>query len=84
MRCRNRPGSERDLLAYGYTGITMTVAGRFADHDKKVSGTVSLIEDPSPATYYGGSTGNVPYTNCTVASTPYTFSAKPAWRSELY
>ncbi|HEX4437062.1 MAG TPA: hypothetical protein VH061_09735 [Solirubrobacteraceae bacterium] len=60
------------LSAYGYTGITMTVVGRFADHYKKVSGTVSLVEDPSPATYYGGSTGDTPYTNCTVASTPYT------------
>ena len=75
---------EVPLSAYGYTGITMTVAGRFADHYKKVSGTVSLIEAPSPATFYGGSTGNVPYTNCTVASTPYKFSTKPAWRSELY
>jgi hypothetical protein len=73
-----------ELSAYGYTGITMTVSGRFADHYKKVSGTVSLAEDPSPTTYYGGSTGNVAYTNCTVASTPYTFSAKPAWRSEVY
>jgi hypothetical protein len=73
-----------ELSAYRYTGITMTVAGRFVDHDKKVSGTVSLAEDPSPATYYGGSTGNVAYTNCTVASTPYKFSAKPAWRSQVY
>jgi hypothetical protein len=75
---------EVQLAAYGYAGITMTVAGQYADHDKKVSGTVSLAENPSPATYYGGSTGNVPYTNCTVASTPYSFSAKPAWRSEEY
>ena len=69
------------LAAYGYPGITMTVAGEFADHDMKVNGKVTLME-ASPSTLYRGN--NTPYTNCTVASAPYTFSAKPKWRSELY
>jgi hypothetical protein len=70
------------LSAYGYTGITMTVAGQYADHYKQVSGTVSLTEDPSPETIPDGAGPS--YTNCTVASTPYAFSAKPKWRSEEY
>jgi hypothetical protein len=70
------------LYAYGYTGLTMTVAGQYSDHYKKVTGTVTLTESPSPQSLPAGTAGE--YTGCTVASTPYTFAAKPAWRSEEY
>jgi hypothetical protein len=70
------------MAAYGYTGLTVTIAGRYSDHYKKVDGTVSLSEDPSPASYPAGAAGTD--TGCTVSSTPFPWSAKQHWHTEKY
>jgi hypothetical protein len=68
------------MAEFGFTGITVTISGSASHNGKKVSGTVSLTENPSPATYYyGTSSPGTEYTNCTVASTPSAWSARVKW-----
>lgn len=70
--------SQIAMAQEGFAGVTVTISGKFSNHDKRVSGTITLAEDPSPGSYYVGAS-RTQYTDCTVSTTPYPWSAKVKW-----
>jgi hypothetical protein len=72
---------KENLTAAGFTGITVTVHGRFVERGKKIKGTAVVSETPSPASQPTGT--GAEDTGCTVSGAPHKWSSNVHWSPRL-